>query len=201
MTALDEIAGERRAYAALLKAARRITKGLDIDELTTKAREWHGSGQQRWFSHANLRDLWEAVERIDRAAQEGREMPHHRVVGRPYGRTIRSDAMAAPDMRVLYDGPWFGPAMFHYATEGCDARSIAAEHGFDLLYVTLEEDQGDDGALAEKYAAGAEAAEVATLWLPRPRAGWKLSGMTDTEDGLVALFLRSTAAQEATGAG
>ena len=123
-------------------------------------------------------------------------MPHHRVVARPYSRTIASDAMPAPDTRVLYDGPWFGPAMFHYATEGCRARDIAAEHGFDLLYVTLEEDQGDDGALAEKYAAGAEAAEVATLWLPKPRAGWTLAGMTDTEDGLMALFLRPTAAQE-----
>ena len=72
---LDEIAAERRAQAALLKAARRITKGLDIDELTTKAREWHGSGRLRWFSHASLRDLWAAVERLDRLSRATPEEP------------------------------------------------------------------------------------------------------------------------------
>lgn len=123
-------------------------------------------------------------------------MAHHRQVGQPCGRTIQPAAMPAPDTRVLYDGPWFGPAMFHYATEGCDARAIAAEHGFETLYVTLEEDQGDDSPLSEKYAAGEGAEVVASCWLPKPRPGWTLSGMTDTEDGLTALFLRPVSAQQ-----
>lgn len=70
MTPLDEIAAERRAYRGLLKAARRVTRGLDLAELTIKAGNWRGSGQERWFSHAALRDLCKAVDRLSRATPE-----------------------------------------------------------------------------------------------------------------------------------
>lgn len=65
-----DAAEAEREKAVARDRERCITNGLGIEELTIKAREWHGSGQQRRFSHANLRDLWEAVERLDRAAQE-----------------------------------------------------------------------------------------------------------------------------------
>lgn len=116
---------------------------------------------------------------------------HHRVVGQLYSNTILPADMPAPDRRVLYDGPWFGPVMFHYLAEGCDARAVAAEHGLDLLYVMLEDDDGPEiEHLAQRYADGDDAEAIAALWLPKPREGWTLAGMADSDDGIFAMFLR-----------
>jgi hypothetical protein len=106
----------------------------------------------------------------------------------PYANTVRE--MPAPDCSVLYSEGMWGPAMFHYASEGCNPRDVARDHGFDICFVTLQSERDDDDPLSQLYADG-KLKEVLTAWLPKvPGPEWKLAGQSDSEDGPVATFLR-----------
>ncbi|MEJ0092774.1 MAG: hypothetical protein WDN46_10075 [Methylocella sp.] len=72
---------------------------------------------------------------------------------RPYD-CVRNDDMPAPDKIVLYSDGMFGPAMFHYATEGTDCGLIARDHGFEIKVVPMYSDLGDDHPLMKAYFEG-----------------------------------------------
>lgn len=100
-------------------------------------------------------------------------------------------AMPAPDTLVDYGEGSFGPAMFHYATEGCSAKNIAAENGFEITNLMLEDtaEEGSPAALAVEN--GEPSSVMLPLWTPPDLGdGWKLSGRFDSDDGPVALYLR-----------
>lgn len=102
----------------------------------------------------------------------------------------RPEDMPPPDRVIHYNDGMSAPAMFHYSTEGCDARAIAREAGFEIAFVTMEREFGDDHPLMKAYVDDGEMSSVLNLWNPVVPDGWKLGGKTDSEDGPVALLLR-----------
>lgn len=120
-------------------------------------------------------------------------MPEHFA----YGNAIDEALMPPPDRVVRYGSSepghppvWGTPAMFYYAPEGCNPRAIALHHGFDLMLVPMADDLPHNHPLNERYEAGEDAEAIARAWFPKPRPDWRWAGMNDTEDGIVAMYLR-----------
>lgn len=105
-----------------------------------------------------------------------------------YG-VIKSDDMPHPACLVEYGNGEGGimAAMFHYASENCDITEIAAENGYDVMFAEMP---GDD-PLFRGYAEDGDS--VVGKWRPAPPEGWVLGGVTDSEDGPVAIFLKAFA--------
>ena len=97
-----------------------------------------------------------------------------------------------PDARVVYPNGEFGPMMFHYLTEGCNLKQVAAENGFDIKFVVMNDELPDDDPLVIEYEGGSS--DVVRKWVPPPGSdGWELAAKHDTEDGPVAAYLRKRA--------
>ena len=93
------------------------------------------------------------------------------------------------DAIVRYADGSFAPIMFHYASEGCNARAIAAENGFDLKAVAMADEVDDEDALYRAYFEEG-ASDVVRKWQPPEIEGWRLVGKTDSEDGPQAFYIR-----------
>jgi hypothetical protein len=103
--------------------------------------------------------------------------------------TIKSAEMPAPDTVVEYNHGMSAPAMFHYATEGCNVTHIARDQGFEISFRTMECDLDPSSPLHKVYENG-DLEEVLNSWKPAVPEGWKLAGKNDSEDGPVAILLR-----------
>lgn len=100
---------------------------------------------------------------------------------------LRPEELPAPETLIDYGDGGFGAAMFHYsATETDDIIAIAHEHGFDIAFMSLEDDVGAESLLERN----GEGENVLAEWNPEVPSGWLLGGKWDTEDGPVAVFLR-----------
>lgn len=77
---------------------------------------------------------------------------------------------------------------FHYATEGCNLKHVAATNGFDMRVVSMHEILDDADPLSVEYEAGS--VDVVRKWVPPSLDGWDLSAKHDSEDGPIAVYLR-----------
>lgn len=98
-----------------------------------------------------------------------------------------------PDAIVRYPDGSFGPIMFHYASEGCTAKDIARENGFDCRCLEMQDDLADDDPLYIDYFEKG-ASDVVRRWKPPEIEGWRLVGKHDSEDGPVAFYIRKRVA-------
>lgn len=98
-----------------------------------------------------------------------------------YG-TIKADDMPHPACLVEYGEGGVMAAMFHYASEECDISEIAAEQGYAIEWTELS----DGDPLWSDEA-------VLSKWRPTPPEGWVFGGVSTTDDGPVAIFLRAFA--------
>lgn len=130
-------------------------------------------------------DLSQAV--IDKFNLTSRENDLTTLLHHPLAIVAQPDAMPDPTLMIDYGNGQLGMAMFHYAGEGADFRQIAREHGFQIRVLHLESDP-DAGELAERYADGDDIS--LEDWRPIPPNGWRLAAKNDTEDGVVACFIR-----------
>jgi hypothetical protein len=115
---------------------------------------------------------------------------------------IKSTDMPPPDAIVEYPDGRTDMAMFFYGMpEDTDSKMVAAANGFDSYYLLLEEDNGDGAKkLQDEYEnSGTDSFEIARRWNPVTPDGWTLCEKYDTEDGMVAMFVKPKAqkAQEA----
>jgi hypothetical protein len=104
--------------------------------------------------------------------------------------------MPAPDA-IVHDPETgeFMPAMFHYASESCDAEAIAAHHGFNLRWVYFDEVADEDHPLFEDFCKGES--RVLKEWQPPEFDDRRLVGKIHTEDGPCALyFMKREAARK-----
>lgn len=98
-----------------------------------------------------------------------------------YG-TIPSSDMPHPACLVEYDGGGVGAAMFHFCGDEDDLAEVAAANGYDLETLELPE---DDPLFVDET--------VLAKWRPAPREGWTFGGVSMSEDGPVAIFLKAFA--------
>lgn len=98
----------------------------------------------------------------------------------------------APDTIVRFDDGSFMPIMFHYASEDMLLKDLADANGFDIDFVLLEDDVPDDHpAWIAYFEDGKTQEHVLPLWKPEPvLPDFKLVAEFDTEDGLMAVFIR-----------
>lgn len=97
-----------------------------------------------------------------------------------------------PDAIVRYADGSFAPIMFHYAAEGCKPGEIAAENGFDLHLVEMENVLPDDDPIMVAYFEDGDASAF-RKWAPPEIDGWHLVGKQQAEDGPVAIYIRKRA--------
>jgi hypothetical protein len=94
--------------------------------------------------------------------------------------------LPAPETLIDYGDGAVGAAMFHYTSEGDDMVAIAHDNGFDIAFLSLEDD-GDSEALYERSLEGAN---VLAEWYPTVPPDWFLGGKWEADDGPIAVFLR-----------
>jgi hypothetical protein len=98
-------------------------------------------------------------------------------------------AVPAPETPIAYEDGTFGPLMFHFATEGCNAKNIALENGFEFSWILMLDAEAEDTPCVLAYDAG-DMPKTVALWSPSVPDGWTICGVTDSEDGPCALLLR-----------
>lgn len=112
---------------------------------------------------------------------------------------LKLEDLPPADTIIGYGDSGFGPLFLHWATEDTDVGQAAKEAGFDILLLNMDEDLGSDHQLCvDHFEYGQDAAVSLRRWQPTEQGdGWLLSGMHDTEDGPVALFLRPSPVRSA----
>jgi hypothetical protein len=108
-------------------------------------------------------------------------------------------ATPPPDAIVRYADGSFGPLMFHYLSEGCKTKDVAAENGFDIQWVEMEDVLPEDDPLYIDYFEKG-ASDVVRRWVPPTIDGWRLVGLFDTEDGPTAIYIKPRASSKSGGA-
>ena len=109
--------------------------------------------------------------------------------GDHYG--MHGERIPDPDARVMYPNGAFGPMMFHYLAEGCNLKHVAAENGFEIKFLDMNDELPDDDPLVTEYEDGSS--DVVGKWDPPTIDGWELAAKYDTENGPVAAYLRKRA--------
>ncbi len=105
---------------------------------------------------------------------------------------MKSTEMPAPDAVIEYPHGGIGLAMFHYGMpEDTDCEQVARENGFESEFVYLENDSRPEAvALLDEYENDGDGQEIANRWKPVVPDGWTYAGANDTEDGVIAMFVR-----------
>jgi hypothetical protein len=118
---------------------------------------------------------------------------------------IKSADMPPPDAIVEYPDGRTDMAMFFYGMpEDTDSRAVASENGFDSLYIYLEDDDSEDAKKLQKEYEGdmtdpcveTDPFDIERRWNPVVPNGWALCEKYDTEDGIVAMFIKPTDGKE-----
>jgi transposase len=81
--------------------------------------------------------------------------------------------------------------MWHFATEGDNFKAILEEQGFEHRRVDMENELADDDPLRDIYDQGDAGRPALREWQPPELDGWKLIAKNDTEDGIVAHYIRA----------
>lgn len=104
--------------------------------------------------------------------------------------------MPAADAVIHYAEGHTGLAMFHYALpEDTDMAQVAEANGFDSQFAAMEDDDREEvEALKDEYEKGGDGMEIANRWQPVVPEGWTLAERYDTEEGVMAMFIRAKAA-------
>lgn len=105
---------------------------------------------------------------------------------------LKPSNLPPPETLIEYPDGSVTPLMFHYASEAENSKAVLDEQGFEARTLYLESD-ADNEALNKEYEDGAE--DVIGRWHPKVPDGWMFGGKNDTEDGLVAWFLRRKAGE------
>ena len=104
---------------------------------------------------------------------------------------IAEDDLPAPDDVIKYKNGQTGLVMFHFMAEGCNYQSIANHHGFDVKFRNMEDcDSPAAEALLIEYEAGVSSFDIASRWKPSVPEGWVLAEIYDSEEGMLALFIK-----------
>ena len=92
------------------------------------------------------------------------------------------------DCVIDYGNGRIGPVMWHWADEGTNLVEIAEREGFEVRAVLC--DENDEATKA--YENGGDSDEILKGWKPPEEldGGWRLASKDDTEDGLLATYLR-----------
>ena len=106
---------------------------------------------------------------------------------------MKSTDMPAADAVITYGDGHTGLAMFHYGLpEDTNMAMVADANGFDSKFVALEDDDREEvEALKQEYEDGGDGMHIANRWQPEPRDGWTLAERYDTEEGIMAMFIRA----------
>ena len=131
-------------------------------------------------------------EATDYVGEQGAKFIADALNRHEHGRLTKAN-MPAPDAIIDYGDGRTTMAMFFYAMpEGTRGDEVAAENGFDSLFMALGDDASEEGeSLGFRYEQGEDPLVVARDWHPvPPDASWILAEKYDTEDGLMAIFVR-----------
>lgn len=97
--------------------------------------------------------------------------------------------MPAPDALIQYDDGTICAAMFHFMASETPFGPIADEHGFEVRYLSLADDVGEEHPVWTDYYEGGN--RWMKEWHPTPPdEGWAFGGVADGEEGPCAIFLR-----------
>ncbi len=127
-----------------------------------------------------------------RSWPDWRDQPADKAIEHDRGDTrptmLDPDDMPEPDALVAYDDGSIAAAMFHYLPDGISFRAVAMDNGFAFRTITMDVDLPPDHELLDAYEEGDE--RVLLQWQPSPPEGWSLAARIDSENGLMAAFIR-----------